>query len=124
MAGAATHGSLPLGTYRSWQSSTAWWTAAAAQERGDKPEWRRERGGAGRQARGRLTTPLESRHLEQHAETNAIRMAAKKLGRFHLPDCTLYSTLEPCSMCLGACTWAGLGEGGLRRRRVVTSIEY
>ena len=40
-----------------------------------------------------------------HAEINAIRMAARRLGRFHLPDCTLYSTLEPCSMCL-ARHWA------------------
>jgi tRNA(adenine34) deaminase len=45
-----------------------------------------------------------------HAEINAIRTAAKKLRRFHLPECTLYSTLEPCSMCLGATAWAGLGE--------------
>ncbi len=45
-----------------------------------------------------------------HAEMNAIRTAAKKLGRFHLPECTLYSTLEPCSMCLGATAWSGLGE--------------
>lgn len=45
-----------------------------------------------------------------HAEMNAIRAATKKLGRFHLPECTLYSTLEPCSMCLGATAWAGLGE--------------
>ena len=45
-----------------------------------------------------------------HAEMNAIRAATTALGRVHLPDCTLYTTLEPCSMCLGACTWAGLGE--------------
>jgi tRNA(Arg) A34 adenosine deaminase TadA len=45
-----------------------------------------------------------------HAEMNAIRAAVKALGRLHLPDCTLYATLEPCSMCLGASTWAGLGE--------------
>jgi len=45
-----------------------------------------------------------------HAEMNAIRTATKKLGQLHLPECTLYSTLEPCSMCLGATAWAGLGE--------------
>lgn len=45
-----------------------------------------------------------------HAEMNAIRAATRALGRIQLPDCTLYTTLEPCSMCLGACAWAGLGE--------------
>jgi len=45
-----------------------------------------------------------------HAEMNAIRTATRKLGRVHLRECTLYSTLEPCSMCLGATAWAGLGE--------------
>ena len=59
-----------------------------------------------------------------HAEINAIRMAAQRLGRFHLPDCTLYSTLAPCSMCLGACTWAGLGEVVFGADGSVTPIEY
>jgi tRNA(Arg) A34 adenosine deaminase TadA len=44
-----------------------------------------------------------------HAETAAIEAAVKRVGRFHLPDLVLYCTLEPCSMCLGACAWAGLG---------------
>ena len=59
-----------------------------------------------------------------HAEVNAIRMAAKRLGRFHLLDCTLYTTLEPCSMCLGACAWAGLGEVVFGADGSVTPIEY
>jgi tRNA(adenine34) deaminase len=37
-----------------------------------------------------------------HAEILAIRMAAKRLGRWRLNDCTLYVTLEPCAMCAGA----------------------
>lgn len=37
-----------------------------------------------------------------HAETSAIRDACKKLGGWHLTDCTLYVTLEPCPMCAGA----------------------
>ncbi|WP_166839018.1 tRNA adenosine(34) deaminase TadA [Rheinheimera pleomorphica] len=37
-----------------------------------------------------------------HAEMQAIRAAAVKLGNYRLPDCTLYVTLEPCSMCAGA----------------------
>ena len=37
-----------------------------------------------------------------HAETCAIRKAAKKLGDWRLEGCTLYVTLEPCPMCAGA----------------------
>ncbi len=37
-----------------------------------------------------------------HAEILAIKKASKKLGTWHLVDCTLYVTLEPCPMCSGA----------------------
>lgn len=37
-----------------------------------------------------------------HAEIEAIRIAAHKLGSWHLEDCELYVTLEPCPMCAGA----------------------
>ena len=37
-----------------------------------------------------------------HAETSAIRRACQYLGGWHLTDCTLYVTLEPCPMCAGA----------------------
>ena len=37
-----------------------------------------------------------------HAEVIALRMAAQKLGNYRLPDTTLYVTLEPCTMCVGA----------------------
>lgn len=37
-----------------------------------------------------------------HAEVMAIRDAAQCLGNYRLPDCTLYVTLEPCMMCVGA----------------------
>ena len=37
-----------------------------------------------------------------HAEVIAIRRAAQKLKDWRLVDCTLYTTLEPCSMCAGA----------------------
>lgn len=37
-----------------------------------------------------------------HAELNAIRKAAKKLGDWRLEGCTIYITLEPCQMCSGA----------------------
>jgi tRNA(Arg) A34 adenosine deaminase TadA len=41
-----------------------------------------------------------------HAEIVAIRAAASKLGRFSLQGCTLYTSCEPCPMCLAAAYWA------------------
>ena len=41
-----------------------------------------------------------------HAEIVAIRKASKKLNRFDLSDCELYTTCEPCPMCLAAAEWA------------------
>lgn len=43
-----------------------------------------------------------------HAEITAIRAACKERGDFELAGCTLYSTCEPCPMCLGAIYWARL----------------
>ncbi|MBR8831850.1 MAG: nucleoside deaminase [Chlorogloea purpurea SAG 13.99] len=44
-----------------------------------------------------------------HAEIIAIRAASQKLNNWHLNDCTLYVTLEPCPMCAGAIIAARLG---------------
>src|SRR6202171_4062864 len=41
-----------------------------------------------------------------HAEVVAIREACRVLGDFQLPGCDLYTTCEPCPMCLGAIYWA------------------
>ena len=41
-----------------------------------------------------------------HAEILAIRDACQRLGRFHLERATLYSTCEPCPMCLAALHWS------------------
>lgn len=41
-----------------------------------------------------------------HAEIMAIRMACEKLNDFQLRDCVLYTSCEPCPMCLGAIYWA------------------
>ncbi|MFN8153738.1 MAG: nucleoside deaminase [Bacteroidia bacterium] len=49
---------------------------------------------------------LASNDPTAHAEVNAIRQACKKLGSFQLTDCELYTTCEPCPMCLGAIYWA------------------
>ncbi|MBR6319191.1 MAG: nucleoside deaminase [Prevotella sp.] len=43
-----------------------------------------------------------------HAEMQAITMAANQLGGKYLTDCTLYVTVEPCTMCAGAIGWAQL----------------
>lgn len=43
-----------------------------------------------------------------HAEILVLRDAAKKLGNYRLPDTTLYVSLEPCAMCLGAMVHARL----------------
>jgi tRNA(Arg) A34 adenosine deaminase TadA len=41
-----------------------------------------------------------------HAEIVAIRAACRALGNFQLTGCDLYTTCEPCPMCLGAIYWA------------------
>lgn len=41
-----------------------------------------------------------------HAEVVAIRNACKTLGSFQLDDCEIYTSCEPCPMCLGAIYWA------------------
>jgi len=45
-----------------------------------------------------------------HAEVSAIRQAAKKLNTFDLSGCEIYSSCEPCPMCLGAIYWAHLDK--------------
>lgn len=45
-----------------------------------------------------------------HAEVNAIRSACKKLNTFNLEGCELYTSCEPCPMCLGAIYWAHLDK--------------
>ncbi len=46
--------------------------------------------------------PISNNDPTSHAEIMALRDAAKKLGNYRLIDCTLYVTLEPCAMCVGA----------------------
>lgn len=53
--------------------------------------------GRGRNARERLQDPTA------HAEILAITAAAQTLGSWRLEGCTLYCTVEPCPMCMGAC---------------------
>ncbi len=45
-----------------------------------------------------------------HAEVNTIREACRKLRTFDLSGCTIYTSCEPCPMCLGAIYWARIGK--------------
>lgn len=45
-----------------------------------------------------------------HAEILAIRLACEKLGTFELKGCEIYTSCEPCPMCLGAIYWARLAR--------------
>ncbi len=60
--------------------------------------------GAGRNA------PVSRGDPTAHAEVLALRDAAARLGNYRLDDCTLYVTLEPCTMCSGAMLHARLGR--------------
>ena len=50
--------------------------------------------------------PIANHDPTAHAEIQAMRAAAETLGNYRLPDTTLYVTLEPCLMCIGAITHA------------------
>jgi tRNA(Arg) A34 adenosine deaminase TadA len=56
-------------------------------------------------ARGKNCVP-SSLDPTAHAEVVAIRDACRKLGRFRLDDCELFTSCEPCPMCLAAIYWA------------------
>ena len=45
-----------------------------------------------------------------HAEVTAIRNACQKLRRFDLSDCEIYTSCEPCPMCLAAIYWSRMGK--------------
>lgn len=45
-----------------------------------------------------------------HAEVSAIRKACKELGSFDLSGCEIYTSCEPCPMCLGAIYWAHIDK--------------
>jgi len=49
---------------------------------------------------------LKKNDSTYHAEINVIRKASKKLKRFDLSDCEIYTTGKPCKMCEGAINWA------------------
>jgi tRNA(adenine34) deaminase len=54
--------------------------------------------------------PIMSNDPTAHAEIVVIRSAAKSLSNYRIPDCVLYTTLEPCLMCLGAILHARINK--------------
>jgi tRNA(Arg) A34 adenosine deaminase TadA len=55
----------------------------------------------------------------------AIRDACKNLGTFHLKECTIYTSCEPCPMCLGAIYWSNAKRVVFANTRVdAANIEF
>ncbi len=53
---------------------------------------------------------LKKQDATCHGEIEAIRKAAKKLKTYDLSGCEIYTTGEPCLMCLGACLWSNIDK--------------
>lgn len=53
---------------------------------------------------------LSNNDATAHGEVSAIRDAGKRLDSFDLSGCTIYTTGEPCHMCLTACMWANISK--------------
>lgn len=79
--------------------------ARAARDRGEVPVGAVAVAGERIVGRGRNRT-VELQDPTAHAEVLALREAARALGSWRLLGVTLYSTLEPCAMCAGACVLA------------------
>jgi len=54
--------------------------------------------------------PIAGHDPTAHAEILALRVAGRALGNYRLPGCTLYVTLEPCAMCVGALVHARIAR--------------
>lgn len=57
---------------------------------------------------GSCNQVLQNNDPTAHAEVSAIRKACETLGTFDLSDCDLYTSCEPCPMCLMASKWANI----------------
>lgn len=55
-------------------------------------------------------TVIKNNDSTEHAEMNVIREACKKLGTYNLSEYVLYTSCEPCPMCLSAIIWANIKE--------------
>ena len=70
--------------------------------------------------------PIAACDPTAHAEINALRDAAQRLGNYRLVDATLYVTLEPCAMCTGALIHARVRRlvFGAREPRAGTVVSH
>jgi tRNA(Arg) A34 adenosine deaminase TadA len=61
-----------------------------------------------------------------HAESNVARQASRLYAPEFLQGCTLYSAVEPCCMCSGACYWAGIGTVvfGMSEKRLAEIVGH
>ena len=59
---------------------------------------------------GRSNSVTRDNDPTAHAEVNTIRQACRQLGTFDLSDCVIYTSCEPCPMCLGAIYWARISR--------------
>jgi tRNA(Arg) A34 adenosine deaminase TadA len=57
-----------------------------------------------------FNTVVSTNDPSAHAEVNAIRDACRNLGTYQLDNCEIYSSCEPCPMCLGAIYWSRIGK--------------
>jgi tRNA(adenine34) deaminase len=57
-----------------------------------------------------FNAPISGHDPSAHAEIQALRDAARRLGNYRLTDCSLYVTIEPCAMCAGAIMHARIGR--------------
>jgi len=74
----------------------------------------------GRETIGRgHNSPITLNDPTAHAETLALKDAARKVGNYRLPDATLYVTVEPCPMCAGAGLQARIRRVMARRAGVL-----
>ena len=83
--------------------------ASKAAHRGEVPV------GAVIVARGKVIArghnrPIRTNDPTAHAEIVAIRKAGRKQGNYRLAECTLYVTIEPCAMCMGAIVQARIAR--------------
>jgi tRNA(adenine34) deaminase len=84
--------------------------AAKAAERGEVPVGAVLVDAAGRVIGRGANSPITNCDPTAHAEIVAIRKASRKLGNYRLAGTTLYATIEPCAMCLGALIQARVGR--------------
>lgn len=64
----------------------------------------------GEQVAGSANSVTINNDPTAHAEVNAIRAACRKLNTFDLTGCVIYTSCEPCPMCLGAIYWAHISR--------------